>query len=217
MKPKILFSFSLFDLIWSMYAAVGKVKRSLKKFWHLHSSNPIYYLYLELSAFLFLLSRINQMMTFWFRMRCLRTLCTIHTTSGSPSTSPSSPSFSICLATSGSRWRGASWSSSGRGPQPGLLRTRTRRGRSWSSFSAEISITSETANIMMQKYLQFKISYRANIILILCFRYNIYFCGFVFCEFLNFAIVGCNFFLTHRFLHYRFLDYGYQVSRGGQS
>jgi len=42
-------------------------------------------------------------------------------------------------------------------------------------------------------------------------KYNIYFCGFAFCEFLNFAIVGCNFFLTHRFLHYRFLDYGYQV------
>ena len=50
------------------------------------------------------------------------------------------------------------------------------------------------------------------LILTLYSRYNIYFCGFVFCEFLNFAIVGCNFFLTHRFLHYRFLDYGYQVS-----
>jgi len=47
--------------------------------------------------------------------------------------------------------------------------------------------------------------------LFLMLRYNIYFCGFAFCEFLNFAIVGCNFFLTHRFLHYRFLDYGYQV------
>ena len=29
-------------------------------------------------------------------------------------------------------------------------------------------------------------------------RYNIYFCGFVFCEFLNFAIVCAAFFLSHR-------------------
>merc|ERR1719273_940718 len=42
-------------------------------------------------------------------------------------------------------------------------------------------------------------------------KYNIYFCGFVFCEFLNFAIVCAAFFLSHRFLHFRFLTYGFQV------
>jgi len=42
-------------------------------------------------------------------------------------------------------------------------------------------------------------------------KYNIYFCGFVFCEFLNFAIVCAAFFLSHRFLHFRFFEYGYQV------
>jgi len=42
-------------------------------------------------------------------------------------------------------------------------------------------------------------------------KYNIYFGGFIFCEFLNFAIVVITFGVTHRFLHYRFLTYGYQV------
>ena len=43
-------------------------------------------------------------------------------------------------------------------------------------------------------------------------RYNIYFAGFVFCEFLNFSMVVLLIYLTHRFLHYRFLAYGFEVS-----
>jgi len=42
-------------------------------------------------------------------------------------------------------------------------------------------------------------------------KYNIYFCGFVFCELLNLVIVIIQFVITHRFLHYRFLTYGFQV------
>merc|ERR1712223_1650941 len=42
-------------------------------------------------------------------------------------------------------------------------------------------------------------------------KYNIYFCGFVFCELLNLVIVAVQFVITHRFLHYRFLTYGFQV------
>lgn len=42
-------------------------------------------------------------------------------------------------------------------------------------------------------------------------KYNIYFGGFIFCEFLNFAIVVITFGMTHRFLHYRFLTYGFEV------
>ena len=83
----------------------------------------------------------------------------------------------------------------------GSQKTKMKREKNWFSFSAEIFITSKNS-----KFLTLSITSFTN------FRYNIYFCGFVFCEFLNFAIVGCNFFLTHRFLHYRFLDYGYQVT-----
>ncbi|XP_023322025.1 innexin inx2 isoform X1 [Eurytemora carolleeae] len=42
-------------------------------------------------------------------------------------------------------------------------------------------------------------------------KYNIYFCGFIFCEFLNFIIVIFQFYLTHRFLHSRYIDYGFKV------
>ena len=148
LKFFFIFTF-LFDL--KHVCSTKRSERNLKKFWHLHS-DLIYIIYLELSAFLFLLSRINQKMTPWFRMRCLRILCTTRTTNGCLCTSPSLPSSSTYRATSGSRWRAASWSSSGRGPPPGLLRTRTRRGRNWSSFSAGIFITSErkNANIKMK-------------------------------------------------------------------
>ena len=42
-------------------------------------------------------------------------------------------------------------------------------------------------------------------------RYNIYFCGFIFCEVLNLLIVLFHFLLTHRFLHYRYFLYGFNV------
>ena len=43
------------------------------------------------------------------------------------------------------------------------------------------------------------------------FRYNIYFNGFIFCEFLNFAIVLLQFVVTNQFLSRRFLFYGLEV------
>ena len=43
-------------------------------------------------------------------------------------------------------------------------------------------------------------------------RYNIYFCGFIFCEVLNLLIVLFHFLLTHRFLHYRYFLYGFNVN-----
>jgi len=42
-------------------------------------------------------------------------------------------------------------------------------------------------------------------------KYNIYFCGFIFCEVLNLLIVIFHFALTHRFLHYRYIAYGFDV------
>jgi len=42
-------------------------------------------------------------------------------------------------------------------------------------------------------------------------KYNIYFCGFIFCEVLNLLIVIFHFALTHRFLHYRYISYGFDV------
>jgi len=42
-------------------------------------------------------------------------------------------------------------------------------------------------------------------------KYNVYLLGFIFCEFLNFITVIVVFFLTDRFLHYRYLGYGYNV------
>jgi len=42
-------------------------------------------------------------------------------------------------------------------------------------------------------------------------KYNIYFCGFIFCEVLNLLIVIFHFGLTHRFLHYRYIAYGFDV------
>ena len=44
-------------------------------------------------------------------------------------------------------------------------------------------------------------------------RYNIYFNGFIFCEFLNFAIVLAQFVVTNQFLSRRFLLYGLEVWR----
>ena len=44
-------------------------------------------------------------------------------------------------------------------------------------------------------------------------RYNIYFNGFIFCEFLNFAIVLLQFLVTNQFLSRRFLLYGLEVIR----
>ena len=44
-------------------------------------------------------------------------------------------------------------------------------------------------------------------------RYNIYFCGFIFCEVLNLLIVLFHFLLTHRFLHYRYFLYGFNVNK----
>jgi len=42
-------------------------------------------------------------------------------------------------------------------------------------------------------------------------KYNIYFCGFITCEFLNLFVVIIQFLLTHRFLHFRYLLYGFNV------
>ena len=46
----------------------------------------------------------------------------------------------------------------------------------------------------------------------LIIRYNIYFCGFITCEALNLFVVILQFLLTHRFLHYRYFLYGFNVS-----
>ena len=43
-------------------------------------------------------------------------------------------------------------------------------------------------------------------------RYNIYFAGFVFCELLNFLMVVLLIGLTHRFLHFNFVAYGFEVT-----
>ena len=48
-------------------------------------------------------------------------------------------------------------------------------------------------------------------LLMMLFRYNIYFNGFIFCEFLNFAIVIVQFVITNQFLSRRFLFYGLEV------
>jgi len=42
-------------------------------------------------------------------------------------------------------------------------------------------------------------------------KYNVYFCGFIFCEVLNLVIVISSFFITDKFLHYRYSNYGYKV------
>lgn len=42
-------------------------------------------------------------------------------------------------------------------------------------------------------------------------KYNIYFAGFVFCELLNFLMVVLLIGLTHRFLHFHFVAYGFEV------
>jgi len=42
-------------------------------------------------------------------------------------------------------------------------------------------------------------------------KYNIYFAGFIGCEVLNFFIVLFQFYLTNRFLHYRYIGYGWRV------
>ena len=48
-------------------------------------------------------------------------------------------------------------------------------------------------------------------LLMMLLRYNIYFNGFIFCEFLNFAIVLVQFVVTNQFLSRRFLLYGLEV------
>ena len=45
-----------------------------------------------------------------------------------------------------------------------------------------------------------------------CFRYNVYFFGFIACEIMNLFIVLVQFALTNTFLHYRFIGYGPKVS-----
>ena len=47
--------------------------------------------------------------------------------------------------------------------------------------------------------------------LFLCCRYTNYFIGFIFCEFLNFAIVVGHFFLTDLFLNRRYLAFGFDI------
>ena len=42
-------------------------------------------------------------------------------------------------------------------------------------------------------------------------KYNIYYFGFIFCEFLNLVVVLAVFLLTDRFLHYKFMTYGFRV------
>lgn len=42
-------------------------------------------------------------------------------------------------------------------------------------------------------------------------KYNVYFCGFIICEILNLFIVVLQFFLTNRFLHHRYMTYGWSV------
>ena len=45
----------------------------------------------------------------------------------------------------------------------------------------------------------------------LCFRYTNYFVGFIFCEFLNFAVVVSHFFLTDLFLNRRYRGFGFKI------
>jgi len=42
-------------------------------------------------------------------------------------------------------------------------------------------------------------------------KYTNYFIGFIFCEFLNWAIVVSHFFLTDLFLNRRYLDFGFKI------
>ena len=44
-----------------------------------------------------------------------------------------------------------------------------------------------------------------------CPRYNVYFYGFILCEFLNVLVATSVLFLTNKFLNHRFLLYGLQV------
>ncbi len=43
-------------------------------------------------------------------------------------------------------------------------------------------------------------------------KYNIYYYGFIFCEILNISMAVVAVFLTHRFLNYHFLGYGFKVA-----
>ena len=42
-------------------------------------------------------------------------------------------------------------------------------------------------------------------------KYNIYYFGFIFCEFLNLVVVCLAMALTHKFLEHRFIFYGFKV------
>ena len=47
-----------------------------------------------------------------------------------------------------------------------------------------------------------------------CPRYNVYFYGFILCEFLNVLVATSVLFLTNKFLNHRFLLYGLKVGIG---
>lgn len=44
-------------------------------------------------------------------------------------------------------------------------------------------------------------------------RYNVYFYGFILCEFLNVLVATSVLFLTNKFLNHRFLLYGLKVGK----
>ena len=44
-------------------------------------------------------------------------------------------------------------------------------------------------------------------------RYNVYFYGFILCEFLNVVVATSVLFLTNKFLNHRFLLYGLKVGK----
>ena len=46
-----------------------------------------------------------------------------------------------------------------------------------------------------------------------CPRYNVYFYGFILCEFLNVLVATSVLFLTDKFLNHRFLLYGLKVGK----
>ena len=48
-------------------------------------------------------------------------------------------------------------------------------------------------------------------------RYNVYFYGFILCEFLNVLVATSVLFLTNKFLNHRFLLYGLKVGKANTS
>ena len=49
-----------------------------------------------------------------------------------------------------------------------------------------------------------------------CPRYNVYFYGFILCEFLNVLVATSVLFLTDKFLNHRFLLYGLKVGKANR-